>query len=157
MAIDLKLIKQLREETQASVADVKKALDEAGGDLKKAKEVLQKKGFEAASKKADRTTEQGVIEAYVHGGGKIGVLVELLCETDFVAKTDEFKQLGHEIAMQVAAMNPKDTEELLKQEYIRDSSKTIEDLRKGAIAKLGENITLKRFERFAIGEKESLK
>jgi elongation factor Ts len=155
MAIDLKLIKQLREETQASVADVKKALDEAGGDLKKAKEVLQKKGFEAASKKADRTTEQGVIEAYVHGGGKIGVLVELLCETDFVAKTDEFKQLGHEIAMQVAAMNPKDTEELLKQEYIRDSSKTIEDLRKGAIAKLGENITLKRFERFAIGEKES--
>lgn len=153
MAIDIKLVKQLREETQASVGEVNQVLAEAKGDIKRAKEILAKKGFEAAAKKAERITEQGTIEAYVHGGGKIGVLVELLCETDFVARTDEFKALAHEIALQVSAMNPKDADELMKQEYIRDASKKIEDLVKETIAKLGENIVVKRFERFAIGEK----
>jgi len=138
MAIDINLIKQLREETSASVADVKKVLDEANGDINKARELLKKKGFDAAAKKADRVTEQGIVESYVHGGGKIGVLVELLCETDFVARTDEFKHLAHEIALQISAMNPKEIEALLKQESIRDASHTIEDMVKETIAYLEE-------------------
>lgn len=148
----IELIKQLREETSASISDVNTALKESGGDMKKAREWLKKKGFERAEKKSERSTDQGLVEAYVHGNGKVGVLVELLCETDFVARTAEFKDLAHEIAMQVAAMEPKDVDALLKQEYIRDSSKTIQDLVKEAIAKLGENIQLKRFSRFALGE-----
>ena len=150
MAIDLTTIKKLRDETSASIADVRRALDEAKGDEKKALEWLKKRSSEIAAKKADRETGEGIIEAYIHGGGKVGVLIELLCETDFVAKTDEFKNLAREIAMQVAAMNPKDVETLLKQEYIRDSSQTIEQLVKSLIGKLGENITVKRFTRFDI-------
>ena len=111
---------------------------------------MKKKGFEKAVKKSGRETGQGLVESYVHQNGKIGVLVSILCETDFVARTDEFKNLGHEIAMQVAAMNPKDNETLLKQEYIRDSSKTIGDLITEAISKLGENIKLKEFSRSEI-------
>ncbi|MGI8420113.1 MAG: translation elongation factor Ts [Candidatus Levyibacteriota bacterium] len=148
--IDLKAIKKLRDTTSASIADVRRAIDEAGGDEKKALEWLKKRATEIAAKKADRETGEGLIEAYIHGGGKVGVLVELLCETDFVAKTDEFKSLVREIAMQVAAMNPSDVDTLLKQEYIRDSSQTIESLVKGTIGKLGENITIKRFVRFEI-------
>ncbi len=150
MAIDLTTIKKLRDETSASIADVRRALDEAKGDEKKALDWLKKRAGEIAAKKADRETGEGIIEAYIHGGGKVGVLIELLCETDFVAKTDEFKNLAKEIAMQVAAMNPKDVETLLKQEYIRDSSQTIEQLVKSLIGKLGENITIKRFQRFEI-------
>lgn len=150
MAIDLKAIKKLRDATSASVADVRRALDESNGDEKKALEWLKKRASEIAAKKADRETGEGLIEAYIHGGGKVGVLVELLCETDFVAKTDEFKNLAKEIALQVAAMNPADVETLLKQEYIRDSSQTIEHLVKGVIGKLGENVTVKRFIRFEI-------
>lgn len=152
MKISIELVKQLREETQASVADVRNALDGANGDLKKAREILKKRGISIAEKKAERLTGEGLIEAYVHQNGRVGALVELLCETDFVAKTAEFKNLAHEIAMQVAAMNPKDSEALSKQEYIRDSSKTISDLIKETIGKLGENITLKRFFRIEIGE-----
>ncbi|MGH7203129.1 MAG: translation elongation factor Ts [Candidatus Levyibacteriota bacterium] len=148
--IDLKAIKKLRDATSASIADVRRAIDEAGGDEKKALEWLKKRASEIAAKKADRETGEGLIEAYIHGGGKVGVLVELLCETDFVAKTDEFKSLAKEVAMQVAAMNPADVNALLKQEYIRDSSQTIESLVKAAIGKLGENITIKRFQRFEI-------
>lgn len=148
--IDLKAIKKLRDETSASIADVRRALDEAEGDEKKALEWLKKRAGEIAAKKADRETGEGVIEAYIHGGGKVGVLVELLCETDFVAKTDEFKQLAKEVAMQVAAMNPENVEALLKQDYIRDGSQTIESLVKDVIGKLGENVTIKRFTRFEI-------
>lgn len=148
--IDLKAIKKLRDETSASIADVRRALDEAEGDEKKALEWLKKRAGEIAAKKADRETGEGVIEAYIHGGGKVGVLVELLCETDFVAKTDEFKQLAKEVAMQVAAMNPENVEALLKQDYIRDGSQTIESLVKDVIGKLGENVTIKRFVRFEI-------
>jgi len=150
MAIDLKAIKKLRDATSASVADVRRALDEANGDEKKALEWLKKRASEIAAKKADRETGEGIIEAYIHGGGKVGVLVEILCETDFVAKTDEFKKMAKEIAMQIAAMNPEDVDSLLAQEYIRDSSQTMEQFVKAIIAKLGENITVKRFTRFEI-------
>lgn len=150
MSISADQIKKLREITQAGFSDVKMALEEAAGDIKKAEEILRKKGFEKAAKKSDRETGQGIVESYVHQTGKVGVLVSLLCETDFVARTDEFKHLAHEIAMQVAAMAPKNTEELLKQEYIRDGSKTIETLVKETIAKLGENIKIKEFLRSEI-------
>lgn len=148
--LDLKAIKKLRDETSASIADCRRALEEAKGDEKKALEWLKKRAGEIAAKKADRETGQGIVEAYIHGGGKVGVLVELLCETDFVAKTDEFKQLAKEVAMQVAAMNPKDVDALMKQDYIRDGSLTIEQLVKNAIGKIGENITVKKFIRFEI-------
>jgi elongation factor Ts len=148
--LDLKAIKKLRDETSSSIADCRRALEEANGDEKKALEWLKKRAGEIAAKKADRETSQGIIEAYIHGGGKVGVLVDLACETDFVAKTDEFKALAKEVAMQVAAMNPKDVEELMKQAYIRDGAQTIESLVKDAIGKIGENITIKKFIRFEI-------
>lgn len=147
---DIKLLKQLREETSASIADCRKALEETKDDYKKALEWLKKHGIEKAEKKADRETSQGLVESYIHQNGKVGALVEVLCETDFVARTDEFKNLCHEIAMQVAAMNPKDVATLLKQDYIRDGSFTIENLVKSAIGKLGENIVIKSFQRIEI-------
>jgi elongation factor Ts len=147
---DIELLKKLREETAASIADVKKALEEAEGDYEKAKELLRKRGAEIAEKKAERETSQGVVEAYVHGNGKIGVLVKLSCETDFVARTDEFKKLAHEIAMQVSAMNPKDVKSLLAQEYIRDPKVTIEDLIKEVVGKTGENIKVAQFSRIEL-------
>lgn len=140
-------IKELREKTQAGFSDCKMALEESNGDMKKAEEILRKKGFEKAEKKLDRETGQGLVESYVHQTGKVGVLVSVLCETDFVARTDEFKKLAHEIAMQIAAMNPKDVDALVKQEYIRDGSKTIEELIKETIAKVGENIKVGTFSR----------
>lgn len=151
MSISIDLIKKLRDKTQASVSDCRWALEEASSDLKKAEELLSKKGIEKAGKKGDRTASEGLIESYIHQNGKVGALVELACETDFVARTDEFKSLAHEISMQVAAMNPKDVKSLLSQEYIRDGSKTIETIIKETIAKLGENIILKRFQRFQLG------
>ena|SRR6266567_1758164 len=147
---DLKLLKKLRDETAASIADIRKSLDETNGDYAKALAWLKKDAVEKAEKKAGRETAQGLIEAYIHQGGKVGVLLEILCETDFVAKTDEFKHLAKEVAMQVAAMDPKDVDSLLKQEYIRDGSTTIEQMVKSAIGKLGENIIVKRFVRFEI-------
>lgn len=150
MAIDVKLIKELRDETQASIADCRKALEETNGDYKKALDWLKNHGMQKAEKKADREVSQGLIESYIHQNGKVGVLVEILCETDFVARTDDFKKLAHEVAMQVAAMNPKDVDTLLKQEYIRDGSVTIEQLVKQTIGKLGENIVIKRITRFEI-------
>lgn len=148
--IDLKALKKLRDETAASIADIRRALDEAEGNEKAALELLKKRSEEIAAKKADRETGQGLIHAYIHGGGKVGVMVEILCETDFVAKTDEFKALAKEVAMQIAAMNPTDVDSLLKQEYIRDGSLTIEKLVKNAIGKLGENIAIKKFVRYEI-------
>jgi len=143
-------IKKLREMTSAGFADCKSALEESNGDLKKAEELLKKKGIAKAAKKGDRETGSGLVETYVHLNGKIGVVLSVLCETDFVARTDEFKHLSHEVAMQIAAMNPENNEELLKQEYIRDGSKTIEDLVKENIAKLGENIQIGKFSRIEI-------
>jgi elongation factor Ts len=150
MKIDIKLIKQLREETQVSIADCTKALEEAKGDFEKAIQILKKRGIERAEKKATRETAQGIIESYIHQSGKVGVLLEILCETDFVARTEDFKRLAHEVAMQIAAMDPKNVEALLKQEYIRDGSVTIENLIKQTIGKLGENIVVKQFTRFEI-------
>ena len=148
--IDLKALKKLRDETAASIADIRRALDEAEGDEKKALAWLKERAGQIAAKKADRETGEGLIEAYIHGNGKVGVLVEILCETDFVAKTDEFKHLAKEVAMQIAAMNPKDVDELLKQDYIRDGSVTIEQMVKNVIGKLGENIKIKQFHRLAL-------
>lgn len=150
--IDLKLLKKLRDQTSVSVADCRRALEETNGDYQKALLWIKENALSKADKKSDRTTSQGLIESYIHGGGKVGVLLEILCETDFVAKTDEFKHLSHEVAMQVAAMNPENVEALLQQEYIRDGSQTIGHLVKGVIGKLGENITIKRFQRFEVGE-----
>lgn len=150
--VSLEQLKKLRNETQVSIADCRKALDESDGDYQKAIDWLKKHGIEKAEKKSDRTTSQGLIESYIHQNGRIGAMVEVLCETDFVAKTSEFKTLAHEIAMQVASMNPKDVDTLLKQNYIRDASKTIEGLVKETIAKLGENIVIKEIQRFQIGE-----
>ena len=152
MKISIGEVKKLREKTGAGIADCRKALEESGGDFRKAEELLKSRGAQIASKKADRATGQGMVETYIHMGGKVGTMVEVNCETDFVAKTEEFKNLAHEVAMQVAAMDPKDVEELSKQEYIRDSSKTIDDLVKEVIAKVGENIKISRFIRFELGE-----
>jgi elongation factor Ts len=148
--VDVKLIKKLRDQTQASVADCRKALEETNSNFEKALEWLKKRGIEKAEKKADRETAQGLVESYIHQNGKVGSLVTVLCETDFVARTDDFKHLIHEIAMQVAAMNPKDVDTLLKQEYIRDNKVTIGNLIKQTIGTLGENIVVKEFKRFEI-------
>lgn len=142
-------IKKIRELTGAGIADCREALEATKGDLKEAAEFLKKKGIEKAAKKSDRETHQGKVFSYVHGG-KIGVLVSLLCETDFVAKTQDFETLGKEIALQIASMNPKDTEELLKQEYIRDSKLTIDAMIKAVIGKLGENIRVGEFSRITV-------
>ena len=152
MKITIEDVKKLRIKTGAGIVDCRKALEESGGDFKKAEALLKSWGAEIASKKKDRATGQGLVETYIHSGGKVGAMVEVSCETDFVAKTDEFKNLAHEVAMQIAAMDPADVEELIKQEYIRDSSKTIDDLVKETIAKVGENIVIKRFIRFELGD-----
>lgn len=149
--VDIKLLKKLRNETSVSIADCRKALEETKNDYKKALDWVRKNGLEKAAKKSDRATSQGLVESYIHQNGRVGALVEVSCETDFVARTDVFKNLAHEICMQIAAMNPKDVDSLLKQEYIRDGSRTIEDLIKEAITKLGENIVIKRLQRFEVG------
>jgi elongation factor Ts len=152
MKVKVEDIKELRQLTGVSISDCKVALEEAKGDLKKAQEILRKKGIEAAARKGGRAVGEGLIETYVHANGKVAAMVELACETDFVARTADFKKLAHEIAMQVCAMNPADVDELLHQEYIRDNQLIIEDLVKEAVAKLGENIQVKRFVRFELGE-----
>lgn len=166
MAVTTEMIKALREETGAGVMDAKRALDEAGGDPDKAKALLRERGLAAAVKRAERETNQGLVEAYIHAGGRIGVLVEVNCETDFVAKTPDFQQLARNIAMQVAAMQPLVVEAdqrttdmegsdeevvLMAQPFIRDGSRTIGDLVKEEIAKTGENIRVARFSRFELG------
>jgi elongation factor Ts len=166
LQISAETVKELRDKCGAGVMDCRNALIEAEGNVDKAFEALQAKGFQKAAKKAERVTGQGVIEAYVHTGGRVGAIIELNCETDFVARTDEFKQLAHDVAMQVAAMcpvylsddeRPEDCEEeassvcLLSQPFIKDPSKSISDLITEVIARTGENIRLKRFARFELG------
>lgn len=196
--VSAQAVKELRDKTSAGMMDCKKALQEADGDMDKAMEALRQKGLASAAKKSSRIATEGVIEAYIHMGGKLGVMVELNCETDFVARRPEFQELARNIAMQVAASpsvdyisiadippsvvekekeseslkddlakKPKDIKEkivmgriqkklkelsLLDQEFIRDSSITIEELVKQNIATLGENIQIRRFERFRLGE-----
>ena len=162
------MVKNLRQATGACVMDAKRALDDANGDIEKATLLLREQGLAAAEKRADRETSQGVIESYIHGGGRIGTLIELSCETDFVANTDEFRSLARDIAMQVAAMNPRvitkderinkpeiegaDEEiVLLEQPFIKDASLKIDDLVKESILKTWENIRVRRIARFELG------
>jgi elongation factor Ts len=158
-------VKRLREETGAGVMDSKRALEEAGGDFNRAKELLREHGVAAAAKRAERSTGQGLVESYIHGG-RVGALVEVNCETDFVARTDTFKTLARDVAMQVAAMNPlglteddvpadapgeRKSHALLEQAFIKDPSRTIRDLVQEAIAQTGENVRVARFARFELG------
>lgn len=143
-------IKKLRGQCGASIMDCRKALDQCEGDFKKAQELIKIWGVAKAEKKIGREVKQGLVEAYIHCNGKVSALVSLLCETDFVSATDDFKNLAHEVAMQVVAMNPKNVEELLKQEYIRDPKITIGQLIKQVIGKVGENIVVKDFKRLEI-------
>tara|TARA_B110001450_G_scaffold126444_1_gene119058 strand:- start:1152 stop:1811 length:660 start_codon:yes stop_codon:yes gene_type:complete len=196
--ISAKIVKELRDKTSAGMMDCKKALQEADGDFEKAEEALKKKGLATADKKASRIATEGIVEAYIHMGGKLGVLVEVNCETDFVARRAEFQELARNIAMQIAACpqvqyingadippevaetekktemakddlgnKPQDIKEkivegriqkklkemvLVDQPFIKDSSITIEELVKQNIAAIGENIQIRRFERFTLGE-----
>jgi elongation factor Ts len=195
----LALVKELRERTGAGVVDCQKALTESGGDVEKAITFLREKGLAAAAKRAGRSAAQGVVGSYIHGGGKIGVLLEVNCETDFVARTEEFQKLVKEVAMQIAAANPRyvrrdevseaerarereiyrvQTEQsgkpaavidrivdgkmekffsdicLMEQPFIREPGKTIEQLLKEVVARTGENVVIRRFVRFQIGEGE---
>ena len=152
MAVTMADIKKLREETGAGVLDAKKALTESGGDMKKAKEWIAKKGLARAEKKADREAGNGIVYAYVHHNNMSGAMVELACETDFVAKTEDFVSLAKNLAMQVVSTNPKDVKAFLKDDYIREPGKTIDELIKAASGKLGEKIELKRFVRYIVGE-----
>lgn len=147
--INIEQLKQLRQETGAPIIECKKALQESKGDLAKAKEILKRQGQSFAEKKRNKKAEKGLIESYIHPGGKIGVLIELHCQSDFVARAEEFKKLAHELCLQIAAMNPKNTP-LMSQPWIRDETKTIKDLIDEYIAKFGENIILKRFARYEI-------
>jgi elongation factor Ts len=169
-------VKELRDLTGAGIMECKRALEEAGGDVKKAEAIIAQQGLARADKKSGRSASEGVIEPYVHAG-RIGALVEINCETDFVARTDDFKSLAHDVAMQVAAMSPRYVSEdeitdadwakldeefpdrksamsavvLLEQPFIKDSKVKIGDLVKAAIGKLGENIVVRRFARFEVG------
>jgi elongation factor Ts len=159
-------IKTLREQTGAGIMDCRNALMGCEGDIDKAVEYLKEKGLLKAQKKSERTTGQGLVEAYIHTAGRIGAMVEINCETDFVARTDEFKQLAHCLAMQVAALSPKYISEdeikegeecdpkeacLLAQPYIKDPTKIVKDIVVETIAKTGENIRVKRFIRYELG------
>tara|TARA_B100001029_G_C14984547_1_gene408156 strand:- start:482 stop:952 length:471 start_codon:yes stop_codon:yes gene_type:complete len=148
-------IKLLRSETGAGVMDAKRALEEANDDFEKAKDILKEKGIADAEKRASRATGQGVIESYIHQGNRLGAIIEINCETDFVARTSEFKDLAKNLAMQVAAMDPasidNDNDSLMEQQYIKDSDKLIKELVQEVIAQTGENIKIKRFQRFEVG------
>jgi elongation factor Ts len=191
---DNNLIKELRELTGAGIVDVKEALTEAGDDRDKAMDILRKKGMAKLAKKADRVAKEGIVESYIHAGGRIGALVELNCETDFVARTDDFKNLAKELALHIAAANPlyvsrEDVPEeviakeleiykeqsvgkpaetmekmiagklekyfeescLLEQPFVKDGNKKIQDLIAESTAKMGENVQVRRFARFQLG------
>ena len=162
------LIKKLRNKTGAGIMACKSALESSNGDIEKAMSILQEQGISIAREKSGRSATEGIISSYIHSNNKIGVLLEINCETDFVAKTEDFKDLAHQITLQIAAMNPiyLDTEiennniknyikptaenSLLQQTFIKDNEKTIKSLIEETSGKLGENIQIKRFKRFAI-------
>lgn len=143
-------LKQLRAETGVSYAMCQKALEEADGDLDKARDLLRAKNAEVAAKKADRALKAGMVFTYIHHNKRIGSLVTLLCETDFVAKNEGFQAIGNDIAMQVASTNPENVEALLKEDFIKDPKQTIDDLIKGLILKIGENIAIGEIVRFEV-------
>ncbi|MDQ3008122.1 MAG: translation elongation factor Ts [bacterium] len=145
-------IKKLREETGAGMMDCKKALDEAGGEYDQARELVFKRGLAKAEKKSDRETNIGFITSYVHGTAQVGAMVEILCETDFVARNPEFQAMAKDIAMQVVALSPADTTELLAQENMKNPDLTIEETIKSLSGKIGEKFVLNRFVRYQVGE-----
>ena len=196
MTITSQMVKELRDKTNAGMMDCKKALSETNGDMEKAVDLLRQKGLAVAAKRAGRETKEGVVECYIHAGGKIGVMVEVGCETDFVAKTDDFKTFARDVAMHIAAVNPiaisreevpadvvqrekdiyinqalesKKSQQiaekmvtgkiekylseicLLEQKYVKNDDLTVQDLLNELVAKLGENISIKKFARFQIG------
>jgi elongation factor Ts len=166
LEITTQMIKELREQSGAGIMDCRGALVGCEGDMEKALAVLKEKGLLKAQKKSERTTSAGLVEAYIHTAGRIGAMVELNCETDFVARTDEFKELAHCLAMQVAALGPKYVSEdevpedadvvpeeacLLLQPYIKDPTKIVKDIIVETIAKVGENIRVRRFSRYELG------
>jgi elongation factor Ts len=152
MQFDINAIKVLREETGAGVLEVKEALEASGGDTVKAREELMKKVSSKAAKKADRNAGDGLVYSYIHSTGKVGSLIEIACETDFVARTEDFKKLCREVAMQVCTSDFQNVEELNASEYIRDAGKTIKDIVNEVTAKTGEKIEIKRFVKFTVGE-----
>jgi elongation factor Ts len=145
-------IRKLRDKTGAPVMRVKKVLEELKGDEKKAEKLLRKEGFEKVEKRKGRKTDQGLIETYVHHSGKVASVIELLCETDFVARNELFKELAHNLALQLASMEAKNAKSLLKQDFIKDSSKKVEELVKEVIAKTGENVQVGRIYRIELGK-----
>ena len=160
-------IKELRGLTGAGIMDCKSALEQADGDFEVAQRILKERGVALAAKKASRDTNEGLVESYIHGGGRVGAIVEINCETDFVARTDDMKSLAHNLAMQVAAMAPTYLDEtdlpenenldprevcLLQQSFIREPDLTVQELVRTVVGKLGENIRVRRFSRFALGE-----
>ena len=166
MPVSAATVKELRELTGAGMLDCKHALEQAGGDLDKAKEILREKGFAMAAKKAERETAEGIVQAYIHHDGRLGALVEINCESDFVARTEDFREFAQTIALQVAAANPRylsaeeipdgtegDPDELalLAQPFVRDESQTVQDLITEMVRKTGENIRVRRFARFQLG------
>jgi len=197
MEITTEMIKQLREESGAGILDCRKALQDSGGDFEKAKKLLREKGLATATKRADHVATEGIVEVYSHGEGRVGVMVEVNCETDFVARSEDFRTFAHEIALQIAGASPlyirdadipaevikdlkektvekakeegkpdtiiekivegflekyKDENVLLRQQYIRDDSLVVQDLLNQIVAKTGENIIIRRFARYSLGE-----
>jgi len=146
----IELVKKIRAEMGLGIMEIKAALEEAEGDEKRAKEILKEKGYKKAEKRAERETHQGRVATYTHSTGKIGVMVEMLCETDFVAKNEDFLRVAKDLCLQVAAMDPENAEVLLEQEYIKDPSQKIKDLVTALNAKFGENIKVGRIARFEI-------
>lgn len=149
--MDASIIAKLRAETGAGVMECKRALDDAKGDFEKAKIILSSSAAAIAKKKAERDTKNGLIETYVHSG-RIGVVLEIACESDFVAKNANFKEMAHKIAMQIASMNPKNIDELMSQEYFADPTLKISDYINSQIMQIKENIKIKRFVRYELGE-----
>lgn len=180
MVITASQVKELREKTGAGIMECKRALEESDGDVEKAITLLKQQGLAKADKKSGRAASQGLIEPYIHGGGRIGTIIEVNCETDFVARTDDFKDLAHDLAMQVAATSPSyvsldDVPDeawaelereygsreqataaavLLEQPFIKDAKLTVRDLIRDRIGKLGENIVVSRFARFEVGDRD---
>jgi len=147
--ISVEQIKKLREETGVSISECKKALEQTKGDFEKAKELLRKLGQKFAEQRKEKETENGIIDSYVHSGKKVGVMIEINCESDFVARSEDFKKLAHELCLQIAAISPEEIP-LLEQPWIRDDKKTIKELVNEYTAKFGENIVLKRFIRYEL-------
>ncbi|TET16366.1 MAG: elongation factor Ts [Dehalococcoidia bacterium] len=165
MQVSTEAIKALREQTSAGIMECKRALQETGGDLAAASSMLRERGYAIAKKKENRSVREGLVECYIHTGGRIGALVEVNCESDFAARTPAFKELAHDLAMQVVAACPRyvsaedvpegeefaDEDCLLLQPFIKDPGKTVEDVVTGTVAKVRENIKVRRFVRFALG------